>query len=198
MKFEDQNNKEGKKRRVSNIVSLFLKGLRPIYWSKPTIRDLFSSEDSYSKSTLLNIVLSDFIPNLFHPFYVSFPAMNKTLRRNKPNYLYVAPHNLLLDYVKPESFCWRTSCQPTVQYSGGSPSLILLSLSTWQRYVCGISQSLLPTLKWEMCPTLIGRSQFVRDKTTLFEDSDKYQEGKKFFAVDLLEHTIIRTWREGI
>lgn len=132
--------KKGKKRRVSNIVSLLLKGVRPIYRSKPTFRDLFSSEGSYSKTTLSNIVLLDFIPNLFHPFYVSFPAMNKTLRRNKTNYLYMAPHDLLFDCVKPESFCWRTSHQPTVQYSGGSPSLILLSLSTWQRYVCGISE----------------------------------------------------------
>jgi len=49
-----------------------------------------------------------------------------------------------------------------------------------------------------MCPTTIGCSQFVRAKITLFEASDKYQERKKFSAVDLLEHTIIETWREGI
>lgn len=148
-------------------------------------------------SRLSNNVPSDLISNLFLPFYISFPEVNKALRRNKPNYLYVAPHSLLLYYVKWESFCWRTSCQPAVQYSGGSPSLIFLSLSTWQMYACGISQGRLPTLKWEMCPTTIGCSQFVRAKTTLFEASDKYQEGKIISAVDLLEHTIIETWREG-
>lgn len=111
----------------------------------------------------------------------------------------MAPYGVLLDCVKRVILLMHLlPAVCTVQYSADYPSLILLSLSTWQRCMCGISQSHLTTLRQDICPTSIGCFQFVRTKTTLFEASDKYQEGKKPSAVDLLEHTMIETSREGI
>lgn len=63
-------------------VSLFLKGSRPFCRSKSALGDISTHEGAYSTSRLSNNVPSDFIPNMLLPFYITFPAVNKALRRN--------------------------------------------------------------------------------------------------------------------